>query len=510
MARSNVARRHGDDFQARLFWLNAASLLDPNSPVIKVAYETGPKSFDDIMVEYDPRAAPQDHEGKPIYLMHIQCKWHTTAGVFGYADLIDPAFIGAERFSLLDKVYQAQQRHAPDGLGCRFELKTNWRLKPDDPLLRLVRKESDALDLDLLFDGSTDRSRMGRVRKLWCEHLGLDYTDLKLVARVLAIAETPESLAGLRERLDDKFAAVGMKRVPAAEAGFLYDDLAAKLLAQGRTKFDRKSFRAMAVHEGLLDASGARSDALAIGIRSFMHPIDALENRCHRMLNLVPYFEGRYMRNEADWQDRILPALRAFVLKAARSSDHLQLVVDAHASLAFALGTLLNVKSGKHIEIEQRTGGRRFWSMEDRPPDHDWPAFAFEEEILDTGSDEAALAISLTYDVSAAVRGFVGRQAPRIGRIIYCRPQGGASQQSVRCGRHAWMLAESAVQRIRHLRGGGAGAGLLHVFIAGPNAFSFFLGQHQQALGPAALYEWDFDCQRDGGYSIGLLIGGHG
>ena len=82
MARANVARRHGDDFQARLFWLKAASLLDPNSPVVKVAYETGPKSFDDIMVEYDPNAAPPDHEGKPIYRRYIQCKWHTTAGTF--------------------------------------------------------------------------------------------------------------------------------------------------------------------------------------------------------------------------------------------------------------------------------------------------------------------------------------------------------------------------------------------------------------------------------------------
>ena len=508
MARSNVARRHGDDFQARLFWLNAASLLDPDSPVIKVAYERGPKGFDDITVEYDPKVAPQDHEGEPIYCKHIQCKWHTTAGVFGYANLIDPAFIGAERFSLLDKVYRAQQRHAPDGMGCRLELKTNWRLKANDPLLSLVRKESDALDLDLLFDGSTDRSRMGQVRKLWCEHLGLDYTDLKLVARVLAIAETSESLTGLRDRLDDKFAAVGMKRVSAAEAAFLYDDLAAKLLAQRRTEFDRKNFREMAAREGLLVPSGGRTGALVIGVRSFMHRIDALENRCDRMLNLVPYFDGRYIRNEAAWQDRIFPKLSAFALKAARSSDHLQLVVDAHASLAFALGAILNVKSGKRIEIEQRTGGRRFWSMDDQPSDPDWPAFAFEEEVLDAGLNEAALAIGLTHDVSAAVRGFVKSRPPGIGRIIHCRPQGGASQQSVRNGRHAWMLVESAVHRISHLRIGGPGVGLLHVFIAGPNAFTFFLGQQQQALGPAAVYEWDFDGDRGGGYSLGLLVAG--
>ncbi len=97
MARANVARRHGDDFQARLFWLKAACLLDPQCPIVKVTYDAGPKGFDDICVEYDPNAAPSDHEGKPISRRYIQCKWHTTAGVFGYEDLIDPAFINADR-----------------------------------------------------------------------------------------------------------------------------------------------------------------------------------------------------------------------------------------------------------------------------------------------------------------------------------------------------------------------------------------------------------------------------
>ena len=291
MARSIAARRHGDDFQARLFWLRAALLLDPHSNVIKVAYETGPKSFDDILVEYDPKAAPQDHEGRPILRRHSQCKWHTTAGVFGHADLIDPAFINAERYSLLQRAHLAQAQHAPDGTGCRFELVTNWRIKADDPLLELVRKESDALDLDRLFEGKTERGRMGQVRKLWCDHLGLDHAGLALVARTLAVAEAPESLASLRERLDDRFAAVGMKRVPAGEAGFFYDDLAAKLLAQGRVEFDCDGFRKMAERENLIDPAARPTDALAIGIRSFMHPIDPIEDRCAQMLNLVPYFD---------------------------------------------------------------------------------------------------------------------------------------------------------------------------------------------------------------------------
>ncbi|MEQ9152777.1 MAG: SAVED domain-containing protein [Bauldia litoralis] len=508
MARSIAARRHGDDFQARLFWLRAVSLLDPHSNVTKVAYETGPKSFDDIMVEYDPKAAPQDHEGRPILRRHSQCKWHTTAGVFGHADLIDPAFINAERYSLLQRAHLAQAQHAPDGTGCRFELVTNWRIRADDPLLELVRKESDALDLARLFEGKTDGSRMGRVRKLWCDHLGVDHAGLALVARTLAVGEFPESLASLRERLDDRFATVGMKRVAAGEAGFFYDDLAAKLLAQGRVEFDRDGFRKLAERENLIDLAARPAGALAIGIRSFMHPIDPLEDRCARMLNLVPYFDGRYIHNDADWQDRVHPALAAFVLGAARASERLRLIVDAHASLAFATGALLNVKSGKRIEIEQRFGGRRFWSMDDQPADQGWPPFEFDEEIVDPRGNEVALAIGLTHDVAGGVRAFANGSVPAIGRILHCRPRGGASQQSVVCGRHAWMLAESAVQQIRRLRESGAAKGWVHLFIAAPNAFTFFLGQHQQALGPVSSYEWDFDGQRGGGYSLGLSIGG--
>ena len=70
------------------------------------------------------------------------------------------------------------------------------------------------------------------------------------------------------------------------------------------------------------------------------------------------------------------------------------------------------------------------------------------------------------------------------------------------------MLAESAVQQVRRLRESGAVKGRAHLFIAGPNAFTFFLGQHQQALGPVSSYEWDFDGQKGGGYSLSLFVGG--
>ena len=508
MARANVARRHGDDFQARLFWLYAASLLDPHSPIIRVAYETGPKSFDDILIEYDPKKAHLDHAGCPIYRSHIQSKWHATAGTFGYADLIDPDFTNAKRFSLLERVRDAQAAFAPEGTGCRFELKTNWRISPGDPLLALIGKNTDAFDLDRLFDGTTDRSRMGRVRKLWREHLGIDDDALRRVVRVFAVAETPESMMRLRERLDERFAYVGLKRVPAAESTFVYDGLAAALLAQGRIDFDRDSFRAMAGRERILVEAAPVVNSLTVGIRSFMHPIDNLENRSERMLNLVPHFDGRHIRDPSHWQDRVMPELRAFVLGAASDNDRLRLVMDVHVSLAFAVGTLINVNSGRGVEIEQRTGARRFWSPDDVPAEPAWPTLIFEDETLAADGGEIAVAISLTHDILDDVRSYATHSLPQVRSIVHGRLDGCVSPRAIRCGSHAWQLAETVMQHLAKLRARNGRFTRIHFFLAGPNGFAFFLGQQQRAIVPVTLYEWDLDCARDGGYCAGLSVGG--
>ena len=42
--------------------------------------------------------------------------------------------------------------------------------------------------------------------------------------------------------------------------------------------------------------------------------------------------------------------------------------------------------------------------------------------------------------------------------------------------------------------------------MAGPNAFAFFLGQNQPAMGPVIVYEFDFEGGRDATYRPGLRI----
>jgi hypothetical protein len=45
-----------------------------------------------------------------------------------------------------------------------------------------------------------------------------------------------------------------------------------------------------------------------------------------------------------------------------------------------------------------------------------------------------------------------------------------------------------------------------HIFIAGPNAFAFLLGQHHVGIGRCAVYEWDFEGRRGGSYGLVLRM----
>jgi hypothetical protein len=172
MTQAVTVRRDGDSFQARMFWLKAAGLLDPAGPIAKVGFESGPGGFDDIWVEYDPPIL--DQEGKPLRREHIQCKWHVTPDSYGYMQVADPEFINANARSLLQRALAAQRGHAPQGEGARFQLVTNWRINREDPLRKLVNERSHTLRVDMLYASATDRSAMGQIRKFWREHLGID------------------------------------------------------------------------------------------------------------------------------------------------------------------------------------------------------------------------------------------------------------------------------------------------------------------------------------------------
>jgi hypothetical protein len=503
MTQAITASRNGATFQARLFWRHAARLLDPHGVVAKVGFEQGPKSFDDIWVEYDSAQRPNDQDGMPLRREHYQCKWHAAPDVYGYQQLVDPAFINANARSLLERARTAQMEHAPDGNGVRFKLVTNWQIAKDDPLRPLISTRSTALRVADLFATKTDNSAAGRVRKIWREHLKIDDPELRRFARTLAFGQAVDSLDDLRLVLDETFMAMGLRRVPANESAFFYDDLIYQWMGQNRLEFDRTSFRAACAQEGILATS--EPPAKIYGVKSFEHPIDRLEERCEMVLDFVPAFDARYIRSERDWSDKIYPDLRAFLLAAAAQGDSLRLALDAHTSVAFAAGAVLNLKSGRAIELEQRVLKRMLWSANDQTLDPAWPQFSFETVDIDSDRPDLAVAIGVTHDVRNQVAAHVRSALPSVGRILNAIPVGGPGARVVVCGRHAFDLAEAVAHRIAALRSSRA-PGLNHLFMAVPNALSVFLGQRQPAIGPTLLYEFDFEGLQGGGYKASLAL----
>jgi hypothetical protein len=99
-----VARQHGDDYQARIFWLEACRLFSRHSKVRRVAYEfKGIKSFDDVAVIYS--SPIPDERGGTIIADYYQAKYHVDlTGSLTWKALIDPEAIGASSVSLLERL----------------------------------------------------------------------------------------------------------------------------------------------------------------------------------------------------------------------------------------------------------------------------------------------------------------------------------------------------------------------------------------------------------------------
>jgi hypothetical protein len=505
MTQAVNARRDGDAFQARIFWLKAAKLLDEQGNIVRVGFESGPRGFDDVWVEYDPRKAPLDQYGQPLAVERLQCKWHAGLGAYTHIDLTRPEYINATSTSLLQRAYGAFQVDRSAGARSRIKLVTNHRVDPADTLHSLIRTRSHTLKVDDLFAGKTDRSATGKIRKLWREHLDIDDDELRGLCVALGFSQIFDSLEDLRERLDEAFLAYGLRRVESPGSATIFDDTIFQWAGQGRLDFDRTSFRDACQREGLLASQIKRS--VVFGVKSFEHAFDRLEDRCEKVLNLVSEFDDRFIRDPAAWRSTLQPALSQFLGQTAGAKEsRLRLALDTHATLAFAAGAILNTKSGRLIEIEQRTPNRKVWAPDDVARSDDWPGWELTSHELDPRGTGIAVAVGLTHDVEPKTREYVSVHIQRLRKLLVFRPRGGPSQQAVLCGAHANWLAEDLVARTKAEREAQhkASEDRVHLFIAGPNSFTFYLGRHVQSLMPVTLYEFDFDSQRNKSYQPSL------
>jgi hypothetical protein len=506
LADAVTARWHGDNYQARVFWENALNLLDDHSCVVEVTFEaSGPKAFDDVVVRYNPPVARSGPDR--VSAEYHQIKWHVeTGGRFGYEDFVRPDFIGAQSFSLLQRLRDALAK-VPAGETAHFTFLTTYRVKDDDPLGKLISGNDRTLLLEKLFDGTGDRSRMGKVRRLWRDHLGVKTDDeLKSVLRGFRIIEGHRTLDELRSEINIKAKIAGVLTVSASDSDFRYDELARQLKVRQLNALTRETLLQFCRDEGLLVERPSATDAfLPIAIRSFLGPAADVSGAAQEnTLILTGDFRQRYLQEGRDWQRDIRPRIEEFLLASVRKSSQLRLILDAHASIAFLAGAVLDVKSAVEVHLVQKGRiGARVWRADDGTASHE-ARFDVTQQKLGPGS-EIAIAISVAQPVEAQARKYISEQLPNVGRLItFSFPQG-TGHQTVAGGGHAAALAEQIANIIRAQKQDDADA-VVHVFAAVPNSLLFFLGQHHQSINPSIIYEFDFDRRGNKTYQSSFVI----
>ncbi len=500
MSNAVTARWHGDNYQARVFWENALNLLVPQSCVVEVTFEAnGPKAFDDVVVKYDPAIARSGPVKVPAD--YHQVKWHVEyGGRFGYEDFVDPKFIGATKSSLLERLRDAK---ATAPAGSNFTFLTTYRVRDGDPLGALIAGTDKSLLLPRLFDGTGPSSKMGKVRKRWREHLKLPDDDaLRAVLEGFRIFEGHRSLDELRSEITVRAQAVGLLASHAGDSDFRFDELARQLKVRQLNGLSRSLLEDLCRGEGLMNPAGAPvDDRLPVALRSFAGPAgDIVGAAPDDTLFLTELFNQRYLVAGREWQDDIRPRVESFLRTVAAKGTSLRLLLEAHASIAFLAGAILDLKSGIDVELVQKGRvGTRVWRPDDGvsgPP----------IEVERTGDAGATIGVflNITHDVSRQAINFMGQAGISVATTLNCTSAGGPSPTALRGGLHAAEIADQLTRMIRDARDDDDD--IVHLFAACPNSLLFYLGQQHRGLAPLIIYEYDFDRAGNKSYHPSFVI----
>jgi hypothetical protein len=251
--------------------------------------------------------------------------------------------------------------------------------------------------------------------------------------------------------------------------------------------------------------AGRRAGLRTLAIRTLPHPYEDPRAMADAVLDLSGRFDGRSLRPGKDWRADVYAPLRSFLDAQCRDSDHIRLVLHAHASVAFAAGALLDVKSGKRVDVWQGgAGGARWWSIDDAASTAPTRALRVACKRGRRGR-ACVLAVGLTHRAAPEVRSHIGGHLRGVRAVIECEPAGGPAQGAVQGYAHGWRIAEQLVQQVRRMaRESGVRFEAVHIFGACPNAVFLFLGRQYRALGACQLYEHDLE--GGGGYTASLTV----
>ena len=491
MAKAIAARRKGDAYQARVFWLKLLELRTSNY-VKSVTLESDRVSFvDDIVVSYSEPIIDRVTGNREVIYEFFQCKYHMTQhGAFTDKNLIDPKFINNQN-SMLKRLYDAYVKLSkelpPDAF--RLYIFSNWHWADQDTLAKHLHEET----IRSTFYENGPRSAAGRVRSKLAAHLSISEEELHTFLNTVRFT-LGKNLVDLAREMEPLLELAELKPIDPTVTHIPYDSLAWELFAQGRNSFDKVGFNQMICEEKLMAPRNTKHSE--ISIQSFAQfarrPTDLQVAR----LDLLPLFDRRFPIRDAYWKKEIPEKISAFMLdeKLMDVQQPIHFFFDCHLSIAFFAGHLVSRKHRIQI-IPTQKHGSDYTLWEQSAPNADTDLWMFQ--TVGKIDEEVILEISVTHNIQKQLQSYLSTQEYNEFPHIRVAPIGGIGFNSVSGGTHAWQLGYQLAEQLREMIP--EPCQTIHLFFAGPVALAYVLGHTLRHITPQIqfqLYEYDFEGQR--------------
>lgn len=481
MAKSIAARRRGDNYQARFLWLNLLKMRTSDF-ISSIEFESDRISFvDDVIVNYSSDIKDSS-DGRIVKCDYFQCKYHVTmSGSFSLDNLLEPKFLNNKE-SMIKRLYTAFLKLKNSKHGFRLYIVSNWNWHPDDILASHL---SEGSIRDSFYLGS-ERTKVGRGRKLIKDHIDINDAELKLFLDKVRF-NLGNGLNDLEDRMLPLLKLASLIPIDKSTSLNPYDDLVWKWFDQGIKMYDNNILDNLLKSEKLI--SKAPISYSEISIKSFKQFAYKPKDTLSKSLDLTEYFDGRYIKDEKDWKAIILKIREFLLSEVTQLKQPIHFFFDCHLTICFLVGYLLNPKYGIQIIPVQKSNstGYELWPIKGTQIESNWN-YDLSKEI----ADEVILCISLTSDIKLHFENYYKNSSIADIPVIYLSPQAGLGPLAIHDGAHAWALSLNLRNMLEKLLP--AQCNKFHLFISAPAAFSYILGNTiGYKLSNINLYEYDFE-----------------
>lgn len=484
MANAVAVRDYGDQYQALVFWKYALDLLKKDSDIKNIGYEYDEiKSFDDIVIFYKKE---QIFRNTTIDRVYIQVKFHMKQNKeFTIENLLDPSFIDAKSESFLQKAVNAYRKDKEQYSKSVYVIYSTWTIQHTDILNELISNVDNTFDLKKISEGTTERSKMGKLRKELCTKLSVNEKELIDVLRQIRIKANQLDFEDLKENLNTQLMVYGLKLWSNSKNTFPYCDLIHSLNRQGINLLDGERLRSIFETEELFESKKSND---TVAIKSFAKQTEWLDDWTENICDLLCIVDKRSLKKGYSWED-VFKMLEKFVREKMKKDSEYQIALETSLSISFIIGRILNPKAGiKVIPIQKTLDGHSEWNRKENSQQSQ-KMFLIKKNTLNTDANDMVISIGITHDIDADVRDFIDNSELKVGiyENFLLEDHG---TDAIRNGAHAWALTKQINNEIGK-RTGKLKRGTLHIFIAGPNSVMFYLGMQSIMYGKVQLYEYD-------------------